>query len=92
MSVNETLEQLKALGDEKVRKHNTKYGAGDKQFGVKHGDLRALAKKIKADHTLAMSLWETGHADAQLLAALLIQPKDLSAREMIVWSASELLR
>ena len=82
MTVNETVKQLKALGDEKVRKHNTKYGAGDKQFGVKHGDIRALAKQIKADHTLAMSLWETGNADAQLLAALLIQPKDLSAREM----------
>lgn len=34
MTLNETLKQLKALGDEKVRKHNTKYGAGDKQFGA----------------------------------------------------------
>ena len=47
MTLNDTLKQLKALGDEKVREHNTKYGAGDKQFGVKLGDIRALAKKIR---------------------------------------------
>ena len=82
MTLSETLKQLKALGDEKVRKHNVKYGAGDKQFGVKHGDIRGLAKKIKTDHKLAMSLWESGNADAQLLATLLIVPKNLSAKEM----------
>lgn len=82
MTVEETLKQLKALGDEKMRKHNTKYGAGDNQFGVKHGDIRGLAKKIGSNHDLAMSLWETGNADAQLLAALLIKPKNLSADEV----------
>lgn len=82
MTLSETLKQLKALGNEKMRAHNTKYGAGDNQFGVKHGDIRVLAKKIKNDDKLAMSLWETGNADAQLLAALLIKPKNLSAKEV----------
>jgi len=82
MTLSEALKHLKALGDEKVRKHNAKYGAGDRQFGVKHGDIRVLAKKIKTDHKLAMSLWETGNADAQLLATLLIIPKNLSAKEV----------
>ena len=82
MTLNETLKQLKALGNDKTRAHNTKYGAGDNQFGVKHGDIRAVAKKIRDGHELAMSLWQTGNVDAQLLAALLIQPKNLSAKEM----------
>lgn len=82
MTVDETLKKLKALGNEKVRAHNTKYGAGENQFGVKHGDIRVLAKKIKTDHALGMSLWKTGNADAQLLAALLIKPQDLSAKEV----------
>ncbi len=82
MTLNETLKQLKALGNEKMRARNTKYGAGDNQFGAKHGDIRVLAKKIKADHELAMLLWKTGNVDAQLLATLLIKPKDLSAREV----------
>jgi 3-methyladenine DNA glycosylase AlkD len=82
MTLDETLKELKALGNEKVRAHNVKYGAGDNQFGVKLGDIRGLAKKIKVNHELAMSLWETGNIDAQLLATLLIKPKDLSAEEM----------
>ena len=82
MTLKETLKQLKALGNETVRAHNTKYGAGDKQFGVKHGDIRALAKKLSASPELAMPLWETGNVDAQLLAILLIKPQNLSANEV----------
>jgi 3-methyladenine DNA glycosylase AlkD len=82
MTLNETLKQLKALGNEKMRAHNTKNGAGDNQFGVNLGDVRVLAKKIRTDHPLALSLWETGNVDAQFLATLLIQPKNLSAEEM----------
>ncbi len=82
MTLNETLKQLKSLGNEKTRAHNTRYGAGDNQFGVKHGDIRVLAKKIGANQELALSLWETGNADAQLLATLLIKPKNLSAKDV----------
>ena len=82
MTLNETLKQLKALGNEKVRAQNAKHGAGDNQFGVSLGDIRKLAKKIRTDHALALSLWENGNVDAQFLAALLIQPKKLSAKEM----------
>jgi 3-methyladenine DNA glycosylase AlkD len=81
-TVKETLEQLKALGNEKVRAQNAKSGAGTNQFGVSLGDIRALAKKIRTNHELALSLWETGNADAQFLATLLIEPKKLSAEEM----------
>lgn len=87
MTLNETLKQLKALGNEKVRAQNAKEsvfgsGAGDNQYGVSLGDIRKLAKKIKTNHELALSLWETGNADAQFLATLLIQPKNLSVKEM----------
>src|SRR5678816_1116773 len=82
MTVKEVIKQLESLGNEKVRAHNTKYGAGDNQFGVKHGDIRVLAKKIKTNHELALALWKTGNIDAQLLAILLIKPKNLSADEM----------
>jgi 3-methyladenine DNA glycosylase AlkD len=82
MALSETLKQLKALGNEKVRAQNAKSGAGDNQFGVSLGEIRALAKKIRSNHELALSLWENGNVDAQFLAALLIQPKKLSAKEM----------
>jgi 3-methyladenine DNA glycosylase AlkD len=82
MTVKETLKQLESLGNEKRRAHNTKYGAGENQFGVQHGDIRKLAKKIKTNDELAKALWKTGNIDAQLLAILLIKPKNLSAAEM----------
>lgn len=82
MTLNETLKELKALSNEKVRAQNAKRGASDNQFGVSLGDIRKLAKKIRTDHELALSLWETGNVDAQFLATLLIQPKKLSAKEI----------
>lgn len=82
MNLKETLTQLEALGNEKMRAQNSKHGAGDHQFGVRLGDLRKLAKKIKTHHELALALWETGNIDARLLGILLIKPKSLSAEEM----------
>ncbi len=81
-TLQETLAQLKSLGDEKTRAHNAKNGAGDNQFGVKRGDLRILANKIKTNHELALALWKTGNIDAQQLATLLIKVDLLSADEM----------
>jgi 3-methyladenine DNA glycosylase AlkD len=82
MTLGETLKQLKALGNEKVRAQNAKSGAGSNQFGASLGDIRVLAKKIRTNHELALSLWETGNVDAQFLATLLIQPRKLPAQEM----------
>ena len=82
MTLKDALAQLKSLDNEKVRAQNKKHGAGDNQFGVSLGDIRGLAKKIRTDHPLALSLWKTGNVDAQFLATLLIQPKKLSADEM----------
>jgi 3-methyladenine DNA glycosylase AlkD len=82
MTVKEILAQLKSLGGDARRAHNAKAGAPENQFGVKLGDIRAVAKKIKTDHELALKLWETGNVEAQLLATLIIKPKSLSADEL----------
>jgi 3-methyladenine DNA glycosylase AlkD len=82
MTLKATLAQLKSLGDEKVRRHNSKHGAGDTQFGVKLGDIRKLAEKTKADKESCIALWDTGNLDARLLAILLIKPKELSRDEL----------
>jgi 3-methyladenine DNA glycosylase AlkD len=81
-NLNDALAQLQMLGDEKVRAHNRRHGAGDNQFGVRLGEIRKLAKKMKIDHHLAMALWETGNLDAQLLAILGVEPKNLSDDEL----------
>jgi 3-methyladenine DNA glycosylase AlkD len=82
MTLKETLKQLEALGNEKMRAQNRKHGCGDNQFGVRLGDIRKLATEIKTNHELAIALWETGNVDARLLAILLMKPKNLSGTEM----------
>ncbi|MEM1056165.1 MAG: DNA alkylation repair protein [Bacteroidota bacterium] len=82
MTLDDTLSRLEALGNEAVRKRNAKRGAHDNQFGVKLGDLRKLAKKLKTDHELALQLWDTGNIDARLLAVLVMEPSALSPDEL----------
>src|SRR5882672_1880470 len=79
MTLEEILRQLESLGNAGVRAQNAKRGAGDNQFGVKLGDVRVLANKIKTNHELALSLWKTGNIDAQFLATLLIKVSLLTA-------------
>jgi 3-methyladenine DNA glycosylase AlkD len=82
VTVEGILKQLKSLGDEAVRKQNAKWGAGNNQFGVKRGDVRKLADKIKTNHELALALWKTGNIDAQFLATLLLDGRQLSADDL----------
>ncbi|QKJ31945.1 DNA alkylation repair protein [Mucilaginibacter mali] len=82
MTVAEALTALEAKGNEKRRQHNTKNGAGNNQFGVNMGDIRALALKIKTDHELAKALWATGNVDARFLATQVMNPKLLSVADI----------
>lgn len=82
MNVNEILGRFESLADEARRAHNVKAGAPANQFGVKLGDIRAIAKKIKSDHELALQLWDTGNVEAQLLATLIIKPTALCTEEL----------
>lgn len=82
MTVNEILAHFESLGDDARRKYNAKAGAPDNQFGVKLGDLRTMAKKLKTDHELALQLWDTGNVEAQLLATLIMKPKSLTSEAL----------
>ncbi len=82
MTLKEAITRLKTLGNERMRAQNTRHGAGGNQFGVRLGDIRKVAKKIKTDHALAMKLWETGNIDARLLAILVMEPGKLTAAEL----------
>lgn len=82
MTLTEALSHLQALRNETTWAHNEKNGAAGQQFGVKHGDIRTLAKQIKPDTELALHLWDTGNIDARYLAILLIKPKTLTAEQV----------
>jgi 3-methyladenine DNA glycosylase AlkD len=82
MHAADVMRELESLGDEKLRRIYAKQGVGENQFGVKRSDLRTIAKRIKANPELARELWQTGNADAMLLAILLMKPKAMTADEV----------
>ena len=82
--------QLESCGDAKIREMNLRRGAPENQFGVKAGDIRAIAKSIKVDHELGIELWKTGNADAMLLATLIVKPKLFAPEELETMAASVL--
>jgi len=82
MTVSEILATLESKGDPKIKNWAWRNGAGENQFGVKLGEIRALAKQIKTNHPLALELWATGNADARQLAVLLMKPKELSTEQL----------
>ncbi len=82
MTLTEALSRLAALKNDTTWAMNEKNGAAGRQYGVKHGDIRILAKEIKSDPALALHLWDTGNIDARYLAILLMKPKSLSADQV----------
>jgi 3-methyladenine DNA glycosylase AlkD len=82
MTVDEIMDQLRALGSQKMRELNVRNGAGEHQFGVKLGHLRTLAKNIKTNPELAAALWQTGNLDTMLLSTLLMRPKEITTDDL----------
>jgi len=82
MTVKEILAELQSLGNEKMMAINTKAGAGKNQFGVKMGDIRNIAKKLKTNHELGLQLWNAGNIEAQFLAILIMKPDLLTAKQL----------
>lgn len=82
-SVAEILADLEARGLEAFRKVYRKQGVGDKVFGVKMGDLRAIAKPLKKQHDLGLALWDSGWYEARVLATLLLDPRRVSEADGI---------
>jgi 3-methyladenine DNA glycosylase AlkD len=71
--------ELAALEDPKMREVNERRGD---DHGVNLTNLRALAKRLKTQHELAVALWTTGDTAARLLATLVCKPKAFSAAEL----------
>jgi 3-methyladenine DNA glycosylase AlkD len=78
----EALKALELCGHAKVREMNARNGAPENQYGVKMGDIRAIAKSIKFNHELGLELWSSGNLEAMLLATLILKPKQLSDEDL----------
>lgn len=75
----ELLTELAALEDPKIRAVNERHGD---DHGVNLTRLRAVAKRVRTNHDLAVELWSTGDSAARLLALLICRPKLYSRDEL----------
>ncbi|NLU69471.1 DNA alkylation repair protein [Streptomyces sp. HNM0574] len=78
-TVAEVTAELAELEDPKVRAVNARHGD---DHGVKLGELRALARRLKTQQDLARQLWATGDSAARLLALLICRPKAFTRDEL----------
>jgi 3-methyladenine DNA glycosylase AlkD len=87
VTIEQAMARLEAAGSAKRRSINVRHGAGENQFGVSFADLRALAKEIGRDQTLAGELWSTGNNDARILACLVADPTRMTDADLDRWLA-----
>lgn len=84
----EVIQKLEELGTEQTRKIWRNHGAREPMFGVQIGDMkRYLVNKATRNNTqLALELYKTGNCDAMYLAGLIVNPKELTKKELNDWA------
>lgn len=86
-TVKQIMNELKKKGSAQTRKTYARHGAPEENmFGVKVGDLKPIAKKIKGEQTLALELYDTGNSDAMYLAGIVADGTQMSKRQLDSWA------
>lgn len=78
-TVAELMAELSELADPQILAVNERHGD---DHAVNLTKLRAVAKRVKRNHPLALELWDTDDSAARLLALLICRPKEFSAAEL----------
>ena len=86
--VDAVLASLARAGSKKVRgEMGPRYGiVAAKAYGVPMAKIKLVAKSIGRSHEMAAALWDTGWYEARMLAALVAEPKRVTAAEMDRWA------
>jgi len=85
MNKTEAMKQLRAMGTAQNRKVYARHGVAGPGFGVSYANLGKLKKSIKVDHELARSLWASGNHDARVLATMIADPQQITAKDLDQW-------
>jgi 3-methyladenine DNA glycosylase AlkD len=87
-TVQEVLAELKRKGTAQTRKVLLRHGVPEDAYGVKVGDLKVIAKKIKGNQPLACELYATGAYDAMYLAGLVADGGQMTKKQLESWARS----
>ncbi|GAA3521650.1 DNA alkylation repair protein [Dietzia aurantiaca] len=78
-TLDDVMAELAELADARIREVNERHGD---DHAVNLTKLRAVAKRVKKNHPLAVELWRTGDSAARLLALLICRPREFSAPDL----------
>jgi len=77
---------LRSLANPKNVAGMARYGINSSDaFGVSMPVLRQMARQYRRQHSLALELWQSGVHEARIMAALVDDPKQVTARQMDDW-------
>jgi 3-methyladenine DNA glycosylase AlkD len=90
MKLKEVMAALKAKGSESIKSVLKKHGAKEPFFGVRIGDMKPLVKQLKGEQALALELFATGNGDAQYLAGMIADGRQMTAKQLQSWADTAL--
>ena len=85
MDLQMVMEELEALGKERMKKMYISNGAHEPLFGVATGAMKPIARKIKINQPLAEELYATGNYDAMYFAGIIADPKGMTESDYERW-------
>ncbi|WP_430786864.1 DNA alkylation repair protein [Virgibacillus flavescens] len=85
MEFETVMQELEALGKERMKKMYMSNGAREPLFGVTTGSMKPMAKKIKINQPLADELYATGNYDAMYFAGVIADPKAMTESDFDRW-------
>ncbi|BCG57378.1 DNA alkylation repair protein [Paenibacillus sp. URB8-2] len=85
MNLEVVMQELEALGKERLKKMYLSNGAHEPLFGVATGAMKPIARKIKINQPLAEQLYATGNYDAMYFAGIIADPKAMTEADFERW-------
>jgi hypothetical protein len=85
MNFEMVMQELEALGKERMKKMYIGNGAHEPVFGVATGAMKPMAKIIKKNQLLAEQLYATGNYDAMYFAGVIADPKAMTEADFERW-------
>jgi 3-methyladenine DNA glycosylase AlkD len=85
MNLETVMQELEALGKERMKKMYISNGAHEPLFGVATGAMKPMARKIKINQPLAEELYATGNYDAMYFAGIIADPNGMTESDYDRW-------
>ncbi|WP_399633265.1 DNA alkylation repair protein [Sporosarcina sp. SG10008] len=85
MNVELVMQELEALGKERMKKMYMSNGAHEPLFGAATGAMKPIVKKIKMNQPLAEELYATGNYDAMYFAGIIAEPNVMTEADYDRW-------